>query len=492
MEGRTRLYVASATLWGLGFALLYFASGTHSMYAMPLYALAAAPLLAVVYMARGPRLGSKLAGLSYLASFFASLPVFYIAGRILYDELRSNGKVPPALVGIYEAFPAQFPYFLTIFLFAVFLASMAFYRAFEDFFERIAIIEKFRGVNYFLEARASGWDLVGAVLGAAITFISVKAGYTYIVLLPFLYFSKIQVLLAAALSSTLISVFGANIDIVGSLTAAAVYYVLEASLFSRYAGQIVVNVRRPMRVFLTSISLLMTLIVFFTLFQVQAPIIAASYMLLALPILISLSTLEVGALSLPLGVAIAVGAGLGREVGGFIGVDGGIVQVLAYMFASTILAAQVSSYSTLMTTGEETEECYIGLMEGVAALFAAVIATWYYGVRETTFNFTGFLRGGSFTLAGLALPAAALGVSVVHMVFATPLVSEGLWLAAINPFDPLGILLGCFFPSPVFSATAVSAIVLKLVNARSGKLTPIMRGFTYGMSVAAILLSVAV
>jgi len=482
--GVKKLFLAAALL-GTGLSLLYF-TGSDFSYSVPLLLLAAPALLVARALTRrrGPERNLSLS--LVLVSMTAALPLFYASALMLSDMLRSSGDVPPALRGIYNVFPGEFPYFLALILFSVFLSTMALFKAFEDVFESIVYIERPGILRLFSAGKVDRMEAVGMAAGVATALVSLKMGYSSVILLPLLFYSKVQLLLGAALTALIIDVGKIAVNLYAAAAATAVYYLVEHRLFSRYTGDAVAAVKKPMRMFYSSIALLIVLLVFFSVFQEKAPFLVVAYLVSLLPLLLAVPLTETGVLSLSVAAILMVSGRIMHGVDEVVGPLPGGWQLMAFFLASGILGAQVASYSTLLTSSEALEECRIGLLEAGVALFSVVIATWYYRVQPPAVQQPEVSQG--FTYMGLLVPAVALAGSIAHMILFTPLVSEGAVFLGVNFMNPLGVFVGALFPSRIFAAVALSAIVLKLLDVRlGGRITSMMNGFVYGIGLGLVV-----
>ncbi len=492
-EKRARRLVLASFLWGAGFALLYFSPNIYGIYNVPFLALLSTPLLLLGLLTRKMGAEKWLSASMLFASFAAATPVFYAASIIVTDSLRSGKEVSPFLSSIYQAFPDVFNYVLVAFFFSVFVASSILYKASEDFFERILRIERFKITSILSVKRFGPLELIGVAVGAVTALFSLWAGYKSLLFLPFLFYAKVQVLVAASLTVMLNLYAGLPVNVFAAAAAAATYYIVEGRLYSRYAGEAVRGVKRPMKMFLSAIALLIVLTVFFVLFQERAPLYASLYLIVVVPLLYATPLVEMGALSIPLLYVLLLGSSSLTSFSSLIGVrlNPNDVELLDFMVSAAILGAQFSPYSTFFTAREELEECHSGVYEGTAAVLAMIMATWYFAVNPPR-----PLRGAAAPpppIVSVLLPLVALLGSLVHMVLATPLISEGAYVLAVNPVEPLGVLLGAIFPSQIFLAVLLSAIILKVVDIKSGRrVSGIMRGFIYGIGLGAVAYAVMV
>lgn len=479
-----RLLVAAALL-GAGLSLLYF-TGSEYSYNVPLLSLAAPAVLVIILLLRQNETEKGVALSLIFVSITAALPLFYASALVLSDAMRSSGNVPPALRGLYNVFPGEFPYFLALILFAIYLSAIAFFKAFEDVFEALVYIERLGILRFFAARRIGPMEIIGLIAGAATSVLSLKMGYSSVILLPFLFYAKVQVLLGAALTAIIVDIGKVGVNIYAAAAATALYFLLKYKLFSRYTGDAVAAVKKPMRMFYSSIALLIILLVFFIVFQEKAPILTVIFLLSLLPFLLAIPLTEIGVLSLPLAAVLVLSGkimyrtywGLGEAPGGW--------QLMAFILASGILGIQFASYSTIFTSREELEECHLGVLETITAFSSVLIATWYYRIHTPKIQHP--TAPPSFSLLGVIVPLVALAASIIHMVVFTPLVSEGAMALGLNIFNPLGIFVGVVFPSKMFAATAVSALILKLLDVKAGgRLSKIMNGFIYGVGIGLML-----
>lgn len=422
--------------------------------------------------------------ISAIIAVFLSTPVFYLASIYTYDLVRTQIINSVFLNEIYKLSKISLRNILFFLFFLSYIATYIFFKNFSDIFELKYIVEKYKNIiSVALEDNISGGDnglklkVAGMCIGAAIAFIdSLFGNKFFLFFIPILFFSRISIPISMFVASALFSLLSIRIDVFWGLVAIFAFSLFLFFLSRRLAISISGSVSTPLRLFLSAISVLIFLVVFFIVFEIKAILLLPLYLLLLVVFVLSVFELESNNVLLGILAITVVGYMMANSSNELVGVFAMInlnLNAFYWFFTISILAIQTSVYVTYVQRklGDYTHDCHLGVIEAFIVLVAALSGGSVIVLNPTFIDFTYLsqIRTVNTSLIGIVYPIFSIVFSVAHFLLTTPLVSEGLIFYGLNPFHPVGVFIGGVFPGPPTMVPSIIAIALKIVDLKLGE-----------------------
>ncbi len=421
--------------------------------------------------------------LSIILAVFMSTPIFYLAAIYTYDMVRTQIISSVFLNEIYKLSKLSLKNILFLLFLFSYIATYIFFKNLSDIFELKYVVEKYKNILniVFEETTLRGVNLkikvAGILIGTAIALVDIFLGNKFFLFfIPLLFFSKISILISVFTSSLFFYLMGIRIDVFWNFVAIFLFSLFLFLLSKKLAISIEGHASAPLRLFLSALSILIFLVVFFIIFQIKAVLLVPLYLLLIIVVAFSIFELENNNIPLSLLAVISVSYMMASGSNGLAGVFKMINPNLAifyWFFITSILAIQTATYVTYIQRKLEdyTYDCHIGIVEAFIVLVAAssIGSIVVLNPPSIDFNYLGRIEIGNTNFVGIIYPLFSLIFSVAHFFLTAPLVTEGLIVYGFNPFHPVGVFIGGIFPGPSTMIPSIIAIALKIADLKLKK-----------------------